>query len=783
MNLDHPRSSSDTPPRFSGESLTPHNEYSGLFTSGLLPECKPSPSPSRTAFPSPSRPPYSASHSTPGKSHATGLGDMFRTPRRRRSSILHSTPKSASPRVIKSSGADHGVERALDSVMRNLRIAVTPRKQSYLGPQSRWSSSTEGSDPAHDQDDSIATETSDTSNKTRKSSDTSRSKLTLRSVKSFKSNRSKAVPRKSEDNERMDVDSVSSEYDMIPDVPPVPPEARSHTPTPHTPGRSRRMMNGLAKRLGLTPKKASIAPGGSVPGFSIPSYPPPPPPLPLPPTNRQMPRKSSFSTLRSALTKESSTTTLKSVRSVAGGAGSSAQHPFFSSTSQTIDCGTPPLPPLVTAKVGRPSEEGHSACFPHTPRSSGRRTPKSSIGPHQYLPETSPSHFLAAMPRPAPATPKRTTLDPEGAQAKQTPRRAGIGRTISGGLNLDDIADVIMTTGATAEFDGGANSGKSNSHRDDHSASRQDIARPPAVPPKAEAPAVPSKSSLAAPTLRKAKARREFNPLMGNGSLPADIAALPHGVAAYGRAAAKPKSTATGRDPLSDKTLNAIIQPGPNNDRVISKGSKGPIGIMKKLRLSSKASDVAGGDMGARNNRFELQPAMAFPTPKPFHTNREPLPRKALDLGTAESYFDSALNTFGAARTMNWTPRRRIPDFSASPPASADSSLLSIARGTEELQEKDRFADEDMGDDAHAYESAEYHFQLDPSELTSVGEGPKVDIDWRDKLQRSKPSLGSESEIYSVTTGEGAEAWELEKYLEGVERDEARPTTGQSGWI
>jgi hypothetical protein len=100
--------------------------------------------------------------------------------------------------------------------MKNLKLfAASPVKE-----QSRWSSSTEGSDDEW---------------RPRKSGESVRSRLTIKSKKSARSLKS----RKSEDTERMEVEET--------DVPPV--------PAPVTPSRGRRVVQGLVRRLGLTPKK------------------------------------------------------------------------------------------------------------------------------------------------------------------------------------------------------------------------------------------------------------------------------------------------------------------------------------------------------------------------------------------------------------------------------------------------------------------------------------------------------------------------------------------------
>ena len=149
---------------------------------------------------------------------------------------MHTTPSSVSPRKVKMGGPDGGVERALDNVMRSLKgMAMgTPRWGEQA--ESRWSSSSEGSVDTMTQSDE-----SGGFWRPRKSGESTRSKITLRSVKSngtLRSTWSRKKGRKSEDEERMEVDEA---------VPPV--------PDPVTPRRSRRMLEGLAKSLGLTPRK------------------------------------------------------------------------------------------------------------------------------------------------------------------------------------------------------------------------------------------------------------------------------------------------------------------------------------------------------------------------------------------------------------------------------------------------------------------------------------------------------------------------------------------------
>jgi len=121
----------------------------------------------------------------------------------------------------------------------------TPRARvSTEYQQSRWSSSSEES--------GLVDEEGEDSGfwKPRKSGESNRSRITMKSTatgKSKVSNKSKKN-RKSEDTDRMDVDGEVN-------VPPVPALA------PLTPGRSRRIMEGLVKKLGLTPKKNKASKG------------------------------------------------------------------------------------------------------------------------------------------------------------------------------------------------------------------------------------------------------------------------------------------------------------------------------------------------------------------------------------------------------------------------------------------------------------------------------------------------------------------------------------------
>lgn len=185
-------------------------------------------------------PPY-AGHSSPRSTPQKGSAHLSpnKTPYRRRSSIMHTTPSTASPRKYKANGVDGGVDKALDNVMRGLRVFAmgTPRPQ-YEVEISRWSSSSEESEATAGEEDSNSSFW-----RSRKSMESSRSKATTKSKKSTKSLKSsKSMQSLNSNVDRMDVDQ---------EVPPP-------MPVPVTPGRSRRMMEGIVKRLGLTPKKKSM---------------------------------------------------------------------------------------------------------------------------------------------------------------------------------------------------------------------------------------------------------------------------------------------------------------------------------------------------------------------------------------------------------------------------------------------------------------------------------------------------------------------------------------------
>ncbi|ORX35600.1 hypothetical protein BD324DRAFT_62825 [Kockovaella imperatae] len=384
--------------RLSDSSLAPSDGYSALFASGFLKQPyidQDGPSPTLSSFPSPPKsirgpfhpgvelsPERSGDDYSPVKRAFDAYGSGYnvspgKSPRKR-SSIIHTTSSSVSPRKVKLKGCDGGVERALDNVMRSLKVMAmgTPRK-GVSGEEdevdaSRWSSSSE---------ESIRSTCASDENgggfwRPRKSCESSRSRITLRSVKSnttlrsIKSKKSLKSLRQSDESERMDMD----------DVPPVPDTLPTLTPT-----RSRRMLQGIAKSLGLTPrkKKKTTSPEDTFPSCG----------LPQPPVDRVPPRKSSFSSLRSVLSRKTSTGTLRSTRS-------GSTHPFVHSGGPMFDCGSPPpLPPRW-----KEGYHGEGCLPPVTPK--GRRTPKTSIGAPRLQASTSPSLFLKDQPRKAPGTPK-----------------------------------------------------------------------------------------------------------------------------------------------------------------------------------------------------------------------------------------------------------------------------------------------------------------------------------------------------------------------------------------
>lgn len=168
----------------------------------------------------------------------------FKTPARgrKRSSAVHAT--AVTPRHLKSGGADGGVDAALDNLMRSLKkVALgTPRFQATDEvPGSRWSSSSDDSVGASD-----ARESEDAGSfwRSRKSSESVRSTKTSKSAASGRSKGSKHG-HKVQETDRQGLEEA------VPPVPATVPENLG----PVTPSRRKRMMDGLAKKLGLTPRK------------------------------------------------------------------------------------------------------------------------------------------------------------------------------------------------------------------------------------------------------------------------------------------------------------------------------------------------------------------------------------------------------------------------------------------------------------------------------------------------------------------------------------------------
>ncbi|WWC62229.1 uncharacterized protein I303_104825 [Kwoniella dejecticola CBS 10117] len=883
----HQHRDEETRPRFSGESLTPNDGYSGLFTSGLLPNCVPTPSPTLSSFPSPPRPdtqpsppkPYLAppyygnvGGSGPGLGSGLGLG----TPtRRRRSSIIHTTPGSVSPKKLKSAGTDNGVERALDNVMRNLRVTMsmttTPKKNScsYNGPQSRWSSSTEGSTlESHHEDEESGS--GGLFGKPRKSSETTRSKLTIRSTKSSKKGR------KSEDTQRgMDIDCD----DGRPQVPPIPQIPTTISiPIPSTPGRSRRMMNGLVKRLGLTPKKSKQSLPPSLPAnqFSEREVPPSipelplalPPPLPIEIEDRVIAKKGSFSTLRSAITKKSSNTTLKSFKSA-----SHPHHPFATCTYGEEEA--PPIP------SGLPKARYHDKeidaempdYFPSTPRSRaiGRRTPKSSIGPPRLQPDLSPSKFLNQLPRKAPETPKRDAFDIDRNMlaTHQTPPPASdrLGGVIR--FEEEELGDIVMCpdTCPTSpnqstelpDLEGDTSVDRSQEIFTPISVSKKHDAKPTqaqlviqqtmnsltrgqnglASPFRSGVLSTPTTPSLDHTVFAKATKSKpvllNLDPVKKKMVHPG--LASPAQIQSQSRSQGESQRTLRSKKskdrlaigpggPLSMKNVNSLGLPVPTSasEHAGNKSKtsrKDPLGIINRFRSSSKVNiDSEYADMpfrgGAGDGWSTPLPlplplagpyagigSVAFPEPRPSGSGDLPRPRK-LNLGTVESYFDENLNTFRAAsanrnesgfgittglstRTpLNVSQTRGVlPDFSAPPPptsnhTSFNSNMEQSKRASGDRMEdvRDRFGDEFD----NIEQSPEYFFQLERPvqddfdiDIDSDGEDENEGNIYRDREDKTlKKMRMSGHTIHTMTTGEGAEEWELEKYLRDWESDHAQ---------
>ncbi|CAD6588670.1 MAG: hypothetical protein TREMPRED_005118 [Tremellales sp. Tagirdzhanova-0007] len=347
--------------RWNGDSLGPRDGYSGLFTSGLLGPPVHISSPPLYSYPFP---PHQLSTSrrttsargTPPKVLLSKASPRRTPTHRRRSSIITTSP---------STRTDH-VEQTLNKLVQNLKVA-SPQRPGLPCPmyESRWSFSSEGS---------VGDSDSISFRKSRKSSETASAK-SRPSVKS----------RKSEDTDRMEIEGG---------IPPV--------PVPLTPGRSLRMVKTVAKRLGLTSRKDRLGP----PSMPAPTYRLPVPPIPNL-SERVLPKKSSMSTLRLALTRKSSTNTLRSTRS-----------------STHLPCGmthhydVPPLPLHLPPPQPRwrdanlPTINLHDAdrsagFLPSTMLSKNFRPPKTSIGQPRIQPSKSPSAFLEYIPRRAPGMPKK----------------------------------------------------------------------------------------------------------------------------------------------------------------------------------------------------------------------------------------------------------------------------------------------------------------------------------------------------------------------------------------
>ncbi|OCF74391.1 hypothetical protein I204_04762 [Kwoniella mangroviensis CBS 8886] len=819
-------------PRFSGESLTPNDGYSGLFTSGMFPNCVPTPSPTLSSFPSPPKSPPVHGHEPLKSAHlvppSSYPNNNFSTPqRRRRSSIIHTTASSVSPKKLKSVGVDNGVERALEGVMRNLRVTITPKKHSYNGSgklQSRWSSSTEGS--------SIDTHENNEDEgglfKPRKSNETSRSKVTIKSTKSTKSKKDKGRKSEDTDRDRMDLD-IPFPTKGVPEVPPVP----SQIIIPTTPGRSRRMMNGLVKRLGLTPKKNKQ----SIPPTSIPPMPefhnPLPSPLllplslPLPPSiedpERTIPRKSSFGTIRSALTKKSSNTTLRSMRSAAH-----PTHPFAN-----IDNCTPPLP--LPAGLPRPSHHDDLPdFFPSTPKG-GRRTPKSSIGQPKLQPNQnlSPSHFLKELPRRAPETPKRDGFDiPRGQDGEQD----GVIR-----FEQEHLGDIIMSPASSRDIDNPPDLEKEVVVEDSLDFDKsQEIFTPISKPqPNARPTQAQIVIQQTLNSLTKTQSEMLSSPFQPSGiSTPTSLAlsqpqnpggkGRPNGLGlnigltknkshiqlgsplnltniplnSMGTAKLRSKKSTEGLGlksggPLSMKNVNSMGLPAPapassNENKIYSRMSrKDPLGIMKRFKPSMKPSDISD-DMPYRGGAGDgWSTPIPFPEPRPSG-ERE----RKLNLGTVESYFDPNLGTFGTPRSIYPVKRGEIPDFTVPPPPDSNHSSYTTQNADDMEMEMEmentncRFEDADQ----QQGQSPEYYFQLERPSQDDIDIGDDVNDgndDGKYGLGRGygqdnrikKSSDHTIHTIHTMTTGEGVEEWELERYLRDLEREEESRVSSRRGEV
>ncbi|WWC69876.1 uncharacterized protein I206_103819 [Kwoniella pini CBS 10737] len=741
--IDQHNTTKESRSRFSGDSLTPNDEYSGLFTSGLYPNCIPNTSPIISSFPSP---PKSKSQSQKPLIKSNKYNEIeINTPRRKRSSIIQNTKESVSPKKLKFLGKDNGVDKSLENVIRNLKISNNL--------QSRWSSSTEGDDLSSSLDDDD--DVSGIEIKSRKSNETNRSKFTVKSNKSFSSK-----TKKFQKSQNIEIDDC-----QIQNIPPLPPT---------TPGRSKRMMNGLVRRLGLTPKKnkESINPTIFDRPKSQTAVAPPLPglPLPLSTEDRTIPKKSSLSTLRSALTKKSSNTTLKSFRSA-----SHPHHPF----AVYADEDAPPIP----AGLPRPRyqdfiENDLPDCFPSTPRGSGKRTPKSSIGQPKLQPDLSPSKFLNQLPRRAPETPKRDAFDIDRDQ--HTPYASQSDQGVIK-FEEEELGDIVMSPSSPVpDLEGNESMDKSQeiftptsikptqaqlviqqtmksltrAQKDPQSPFQSDLVNTPTFPPTAL-----NDRHNARPALLN------LDPIKKKGALP--------GLGSPVQIHTRNKKSTQGVsirsvEPLSMKNVNSLGLPVPlPENRSISRASrKDPLGIMKRFNKSSSKFN-SNQEMRFRGGAGDGWSA-PFPTSSDLIPFPEPRPSgdtaRKLNLGTVESYYDDNLGIFRTTQnSLNISQTRGLlPDFSAPSRTNFTNIVENEIEGMENAES--RFGDQ-FG---QIEQSPEYFFQLERSYQDDID----IENDEADDNTRIKKTSGYT--IHTMTTGEGVEEWELERYLRDLENDHER---------
>ncbi|ODN72679.1 hypothetical protein L202_08118 [Cryptococcus amylolentus CBS 6039] len=818
-----------------------NNGYSTLYTSGLFasnPNRSPNKSPTKRRLPP-------------------------TTPRRHRSSILPSTPSNPSPQKYKSSGGEQSVERSFDGVMKTLRrMGISTPGRGEAVNQSRWSAwSSEENEPQQEEGEGFW--------KGRKSSDTTRSarpKLSFRarkgvpqawsgnesasayeeeegrkssdgrSIKSSRSMRSvkskKEWGRKSEDVERPPFDE-----ERVPDVPALPQAMEA----PKTPGKKAKLMSGLVRRLGLTPRKkgSSMAPSETMVTPFDPSQAPPLPltctprtqirpesNLPPPPGIRDdlpLPRKTSLSTLRSALTKKGSATTLRSVRS--NHTTNTAKESNFGASCTSLvgfemDLDAPPLPPGLP----RPREWGS----PKTPRrggGDGKRTPKSSIGQPKLKEETSPSAFLEQMPRRAPETPKR---EEEG-----TPGLVGgDGDVVMG----EDVTDESLET--TAIFTPPA-PGPAPDPMQKHpfaSSLRSTTAIRSTSPLGNASPYSPfslnsfSPAQSSTPLTAKAFGQGKDRKPSRLGSLLPALGPAP--VAGHGskpvRALRSKKSTdalsVSGASALGVRDVNAMGLPvpprsatslgtyssfdgastGKKESNKLMKKSKAPAGVVEGQMRVSLGSKVVGLDVdgcfGEKGNPFE---SVRFPTP--VHS---------LAAGSDD---DSP------------PPSYQFPAPPSSLPAPASTAFAPEAREDEEMLDKSRtsFNDDDIPATAAAMGGCEAGMSFDdgsfytseepsyvepipftfpcprPTHTPQLSAFPPPSSPHTQNKHIPTPSADSLLSLQSMTTSEsfgsalshdtsvtaqtartrggGVDSWELERYLQEAERGEERGRGGGVG--